>query len=263
MKMLKKRWFAGICVFLFSAVFMSAAFVQEAKAESYVNEDTNYRIIIEDDADLLDDEEEILLLDDMKDITQYGNVAFKSIDHNSSSAKNYAENYYYNNFGNSSGIVFLIDMDNRRIQIAADGAIYKVVTPAKANTITDNIYRYASAKNYYLCAKNAFSQIKALLEGGRIAEPMKHVSNAILSLIIAMLVFFLFIIASARTKRAGTNALVSGTKKAVVEGSEAEFRFVNETKKYSPVQRSGGGGHGGFGGGGGGGFSGGGGGHGF
>lgn len=262
--MLKKRKITGICAFLFLTVFMTVAFAQETKAGSYVNEDTGYRIVIEDDADLLDDSEELLLKDDMKDITLYGNVAFKTIDRNSSSAKNYAENYYYNEFGNSSGIVFLIDMDNRRIQIAADGAIYKVVTAAKANTITDNVYRYASAGNYYLCAKTAYTQIISLLEGNRIAEPMKHVSNAILSLIIAMLVFFLIIITSARTKRAGTNAMVSGTKKAVVEGSQADYQFVNETKKYSPVQRSGGG-HGGFGGGGGGGggFSGGGGGHGF
>ena len=261
---MRKRILAAALLFTFVFSLAFTAGSRNVYAQKFVNKETDYNIVIEDDAGLLSETEEENLIDDMKPISNYGHVVFKSIDSNPTTTKSFANDYYYTNFKNESGTVLLIDMDNRNLWIVSSGAVYKTLTTAKANTITDNIYRYASKGDYYTCAKTAFSQMLSLLEGSSIAEPMKHVSNAILAVIIAMLIFFIIVNNASRAKRAGTTALLEGTLKKEVKGTAPQTVFVNETRRYSPVQRSSGGG-GGFsgGGGGGGGFSGGGGGHGF
>lgn len=114
-------------------------FIPNVSAYEKTNEETNYRLLIEDDANLLNDSEETLLEETMMPLTKYGNIAFKSINSNSTSTSSYARSYYHNTFGTHSGTVFLIDMDNRVIYIFSDGANYKTITSAKANLITDNI----------------------------------------------------------------------------------------------------------------------------
>lgn len=52
--------------------------------------------------------------------------------------------FYYIGALGCMGTVFAIDMDNRNIWIHSDGAVYQVVTKGYADTVTDNVYRYAS-----------------------------------------------------------------------------------------------------------------------
>ena len=262
-----KKLLSTALIFTFAFSIIAAFSGREVYASRYINDDTGYYVIVEDDADLLTDEEEKDLAQEMKGITAYGSIVYKSIDSNSTTARKYAEDYSYTNFKNDSNAVFLIDMDNRQIYIAAAGELNNTITTAKANTITDNIYRYASRGDYYGCAAEAFKQMNALLSGQAIAEPMKHICNAILALIIAMLIFFIVVNRSVSLKRRSMDSIMEGTAKAFVAAGAASAVFRNETRSYSPIRSSSGGsgGGGGFsgGGGGGGGFSGGGGGHGF
>lgn len=227
---------------------------------AYTNADTGYAVLVEDDADLLTDSEENALVSDMDDITAFGNVAFKSIDTNYTSASSYASEYYHDTFGRSSGTLFLIDMDNRKIYIFSDGDVYGIVTRSRAETITDNVYRYASNGDYYGCASEAYSEIYTILNGNAIAQPMKYISNALLAILIALLINFIIINRVTRLRRAGIGPMIHAARSSF-SYTEPEAHFINETKRYSPVEHSSGGG-GGFsgGGGGGGGFSGGGGG---
>ena len=137
----------------------------------YTNSDTGYQVHIEDDAELLSQEEIESLAQQMQGITAYGNAMFKTIDENYTSTDNFARAYYRECFGNTSGTMFLIDMDNRNIWIRNDGWISRIITNAYSDTITDNCYRYASRKDYYGCAREAFAQIEALLNGQIIASP--------------------------------------------------------------------------------------------
>lgn len=223
------------------------------------NLDTGYRTVIEDDAGLLSDNELSLLSLDMQDTTAYGNAAFKSVSYNYSSASSFARDYYHELFGQTSGTLFLIDMDNREIYIFSDGAVYRTITNSYANTITDNVYRYASEQNYYLCASKAFEQINKLLAGRKISQPMKYISNALLALILAVLINYFIIRVSSQGKKAAASE--------ILKASSVKFAFHNpkkqltgQSKVYCPSSSgSGGGSHGG--GHSGGGHSGGGGGH--
>lgn len=231
-------------------------------SDSYVskNEETGYYLRLEDGADLLSSSEEQELIKIMEPITAYGNVAFVSIDSNPTySTERYVESYYEDNFGYSSGTVFIIDMDERYIWIHSNGEIYKTITDAYATTITDNVYSYASAEDYLSCASVAFEQINTLLEGRTIAQPMKYISNALLAIVLALLINYFLVMMLSRSRKASTSQLINGTfYKADIKNPRAEF--IKQTKRYSP-QSSGSSGGGRSGGGGGGGSRGGGGGH--
>ena len=223
----------------------------------------SYKIVIDDMADLLTEEEEEKLIDDMRPMTEYGNAIFVSVNVNNYSADSFARSYYHDNYGTNNGSLFLVDMDNREIYIFSDGYNYNVITNSKAYIITDNIYRYASNEEYYDCASVAFSQMSTLLSGGKILEPMRHISNGFVAIVVSFFTTFLIVLGSSGIKKAKYNEIINN--------SEVSFSATNVTgvktgthRVYSPVsESSGGGSSGGGGGGGGGGSSGGGGGHSF
>lgn len=237
--------------------------VSDDKTYEYINSTTNYKALIEDNAGLLDDSQRETLLSEMEKITTYGNVAFHTVDANNSTADVYAAGYYHNKFNKESGTLFLIDMDNRKVYIFSDGDIYKTVTKTYANIITDNVYTYASKQDYYGCASKVFEQEYDLLEGRRIAQPMKYISNALLAVVLALLLNYILVRVYAGSKTPSRKELLNGifVEKKL---NNTKAIFTNETKRYDPIESSSGGGSsGGGGGGGGGGSSGGGGGHSF
>lgn len=227
---------------------------------AYTNEETGYQVIVEDDAELLSDSEASKLMEDMKPITKYGNVMFKSISDNYTSASSYASIYYHEKFGTASGTMFLIDMDNRMIYIFSDGENYKYITSDKGDIITDNVYTYASDQEYYECASIAFEQIYTILEGGKIAEPMRYISNVFIALTVAFFTSFIVVLINTSIKKAG-NAEILKTCDISFKMADVNAVKTGQTRRYSPQSDSSSGGGGG--GGGGGGSSGGGGGHSF
>ena len=245
--------------FLFFLILLIGLDVSALTHSVYTNEDTGYKVIIEDDAELLREDELARLYSEMIPLTQYGNIIFKTINSNDSSAQLYARRYYYAEFGNKSGTLFLIDMDNRMIYIFSDGSNYKYITSDKANIITDNVYRYATNQQYYDCASVAFSQILTTLQGDKIAEPMRYISNGLISLTFAFFISFIVVLINTNIRKA-TNAEI--LKNCGVSFSISNVKAVKtgQSRKYSPQSSSSGGSSGG-GGGGGGSSSGGGGGH--
>ena len=261
----RKRFLVSfLCLLVLLTVLPLSAFAAEAGESAY-------RVVIDDEAELLTAAEEKQLRSVMEKVLPYGNAAFVSVDHNSTTAERLAESKFLEFFGDTSGALLLIDMDNRYIQLIADGAVYETVNRTRCNEITDNIYRYASQKDYYTCAAKAFEQVARLLEGGRVAAPFRYVTNAFLAMGLALLGNFIVVNLQRKKKVAPENALSvqvavntasSAVKSAVVAGVVLKMLSQRKTKH---VESSGGGrSGGGFSGGGGhsgGGFSGGGGGH--
>ncbi len=223
----------------------------------YTNPDTGYEIFLSDEADLLTDQEEVQLTEYMEPITQYGNCAFDSVYVRSGSSYSYAEQYYGDYF-EESGTLFLIDMGNREIHLYSSGEIEKTVTASYANSITDNIYTYASDGDYYQCAQKAFTQELTLLQGGRIAQPMKYISCAFLALIIAFLINYFIVRAKAKNKKSPQYEIMKAVAVSAAVGGATTA--VTKVVRHSSGGGGGFGGRGGssFTGGGGGGFSGGG-----
>ena len=244
---MRYRKFRRLITFLLlAALFVLPLSVRAAEEK---DQDTGYRILVDDQADLLTDEEEARLIEDMKPAAKFGHIGFLSIDKNDSSTPDFARSYYIGTFGKENGTLFLIDMDNRKIYIFSGGTNYKVIGKSRADVITDNIYTYASKGAYYDCASRAFSQIATLLEGGRISEPMRYIGNALLALILALLINFVIVNSISRVKRVRNAELISVAERSFSIGTPQAV-YTGETKRYDPVETSSGGGGGGGGGGG-------------
>lgn len=211
---------------------------------------TEGSIHIQDDANLFSVEELAFLRIDCKALTEYGNVGVYTTKaralHDKTSDT--ASKTYDSWFGTSSGILFVIDMSNREIYIETDGYIGDAVTPAKARSITDNVYRLASRREYKECVSEAFEQAKALVEGRRIAEPMKYASNAVIAVLLGLLINFIVLRMLNRKKEVSVKELTDANRgNATFNG-----RSVTVVSRHVTVIRhsGGGGSRGGFGGGG-------------
>ena len=225
----------------------------------YVNEETNYSLVLEDNANLLSIEEREKLFEEMKPLTKYGHIGFVSTDNNMYSVDSFADNYYHSNFGTESGTIFVIDMSNRKIYIFSDGSNYRTVTKSKAYSITDNTYTYATRGDYYGCASLSFKQILTILDGGKIAEPMRYTSNIFIALTLAFFFCFLYILSKSKMAKASDRSIIDNCDIDFKIGETSVIK-TGQHSVYSPQSSSGGGSSGG---GGGGGSSGGGGGHSF
>lgn len=231
---------------------------KSVESRLYENAETQYKALVKDEADLLSDEEEKILLNEMTSLTEWGNVFFATADYSwSGSTEDLAATLYENEFGKgASGAIFIIDMNKRNIWIHSDGNVNKIVTPNYCQSITDNIYKMATGGDYYSCASKAFTQINTLLAGGKISQPMKHISNYLIALIIALIICYIYMKKSPKTKdekaQPKGDPIFNGTLNDI---SVKEGRLTTRVIQSS----SGGGSRGG----GGGGHSGGGGGHSF
>ena len=221
----------------------------------YTNPETGYVIYIADEEDLLTDSEEVQLIEDMKPITEYGNAGFVSCENNSVSTRQFAEQKYSSVFGSESGTLLLIDMGMREFYIRNNGSVSRIITSAYSNTISDNIYKYASDRYYYKFASVCFIQELELLRGGKIAQPMRYISAALLALILGLLLNYLILRAVTVPRTAGNHEIIDAAQVDFILRNPTS-RHTNTTKVYSPIRSSGGGGGGRSGGGG---FSGGGG----
>ena len=218
--------------------------------------DTPYRIYIEDEENLLTEQEEKKLEEDMGPVQEYGHAAFITTRIRESDYVGETGRIYHSMFGRDSGMLLLIDMNHRQLVIFSDGAVYKTITKSKANTITDNIYKMASRGDYYGCAKEAFTEAALLLQGYHIAEPMRHVTNALLSLILSFLLVYLIARYISAQRQASHEELIAmiHPKQEFHDGS---LKYMRKKRTYNPRSSgsggsSGGGGSGGGGGGGGG-----------
>lgn len=216
-------------------------------------------VIVDDKADLLTDDQEESLMSEMEKLTEFGHIGFVSTN-SATTTKDFADTYYHSKFGTQSGSIFVIDMDNRMVYIFSDGYNYNVINTSIANSITDNIYTYASKKDYYNCALKAFEQMYTVLNGGKISEPMRLISNVFLAFTISSIIIYLYALSTSSIKKAKSKELFDGINKEV---KISDIKIVKKGTRsvYSPQSDSSGGSGGG--GGGGGGSSGGGGGHSF
>lgn len=219
---------------------------------------STYSLIIYDEADYFSPEQETQLKDLMTEITEFGNVALvttESLSSSYSSTENFAVGYYEDWFSpGANGVIFVIDRYYNEIYLCSEGAARKTISNGRASTITDNTYTYATeagGRDYFTCAYKSLEQVLTLMQGGRIAQPMRYICSALLAIILALLFNYFIVRFASRSRKADMNKILEGTY-ANVTLHNAHATFINQTRTYSPQSSGGGGGHGGGGGGGGG-----------
>lgn len=248
--MLKKTTVILIIVFMLLGMFnVCFATKTDDSSNTVKTSEKEYQIVIEDDAELLTDGEEKELRGEMSKLSEYGNVLFLTTNEKiKGKSLKYIQDYYYLKFKNEAGVAFYIDMSNRQICACATGGLDKIITSSKCNTITDNIYRYASKEKYYECASKAFEQMHTLLIGGKIQENMKYICNAFLAVMISVFATYTLYNMITGNKKASNNDLI---RECEVDLQHSAISVVKSGthRVYSPQSSgSSGGGHGGGGG---------------
>lgn len=220
------------------------------------NQETGYTTLLVDNANLLTIAEEEAIFELMKPCSKYGNVYFLTTDsHNYSSTYSLATASFEEAFGYENGVIFIIDMQKRMLWITGMDDTQYIITDNYCDTITDNIYTYASNGDYYTCSQIAFEQIYAVLEGRDIPKPMKYTCNILLSLALALIINYFVAMAMSKKKAAAASDL---QKNIIYHCNirDPKVEYTHTTKYYNPS--SGGSSSSGGSGGGGGGSSGGG-----
>ncbi|MBQ6612079.1 MAG: TPM domain-containing protein [Oscillospiraceae bacterium] len=202
------------------------------KGLEWRNADTGYRVVIEDDIDLLTEAEERALLGDMLPLTAYGNVAFWSTREYASDEVEQARLKRRALFDLESGSILVINMEIRRVSIQSYGAMYEVLTPARANSITNNVRNYLTRGEYYIASQKAYSQMNSLLRGNRIAQPMKHLSNACIALMVGLILMIGRVFRLSSTFRKEDEAQVIGATALAFAAAAVVNR--GQKREYSP-----------------------------
>lgn len=232
-------------------IISSATFARAIEYVGYEDEESGYSFFIDDMADLFTDEEAEEMLNILYEISEYGYAGVVTIDENPfGNTEAYANQYLLDYYGDGiSAVILVLDMDNRLITIWSDGYLERTVSP-KSTTITDNIYKLASKGEYGECAIDGLAQINAVVNGQKIAQPMKYMSNAGLAIILSLVISYFVARITSSTSKANDNE----TRNAIFSQfklNNPKAIFSHQTKEYSPQSSdssSGGGGGGGGGG---------------
>ena len=160
MKSFGKRVLSFILILITVMICLSAnkSFASSTASENTEKVDNTKKVY--DYANLLDSSQETLLYDEVKKYIDQFNMDMVIVtisSNNKSSSMAYADDFYdYNNFGydaEKSGILFLIDMDNRNMWISTTGKAINIYTDSIIDDILDSAYTYISDGNYYKCAQ--------------------------------------------------------------------------------------------------------------
>ncbi len=176
------------CIALALLLLLSSGIVVSAAGKDYVNTETKYKALVIDEDDLLSDAEEAKLLEDMQPLTEYGNIAFWTTTENTSNEIEQARIKRKELFGFESGGVFVINMKVRKLTIQSYGRINDYVNDSYARSITNNASRFATSKDYYSCAKTAFTQMLQLCEKQHISEPLKISGYVVISVMLGLMI---------------------------------------------------------------------------
>ena len=218
------------------------------------NTQYGYTAMVYDLAGLMSQTEVKALLDEIYEYTEFGDMVVLTTNENSygnseSATDSYCEAFYQKFSKKDNCVIFCIDMKTRYILVYSAGSVVEDnLTRSKCDTITDNVYKYASDKNYYQCASSAYDQIGRVLNGMHIAQPMKVVSNLFIAFVVGFVIMYLIAVGKSKVSKTSDSELL---KYAAVSFSANNPRddVTGTTKTYVPRSsgssgggRSGGGG---------------------
>ncbi len=225
-----------LTAFVFCLILSASTIPVCASAVSASNEETGYVYVLDDSADFLTDSQENSLQKQLYDLTAYCNVAFvTTTEHSKSSTEDFAADYFDDVFGpHDNGTIFVIDRCLNEIYLYSDGQAHKIITNSRARSITDNTYTYARDKDYYTCAYKVFAQIETLMQGKRIAEPMRYLCSALLAIVAALFLNLFFALWSSRSHKADRRQVMTGLY-AQMQIHNPRTQFIRQSRTYSPV----------------------------
>lgn len=195
--------------------------------------------------------EEIVLLEEK---TGWEIFAVSTEDAEGKSARAYADDFFdANTAEDASGVVLLIDMDNREVYISTCGEAIRYLTDTKLEHMLDNCYGYVADAEYFSCFESMVKDVDYYYTGG-IQEGQynydvetKEVSRyhgisileaagAFIAAIVAAVIFFVVVIGKYRLKFRTDQ--YDFHRYGSVQLTNTEDRLVNVTHTKHRIQSS-------------------------
>ena len=154
---------------------MVSAFPASASADDVPK--VNADIKVYDYAELLTEDQEKQLALKAKDILARHNIDIAIVTVNTTnglSSTEYADDFYdYNPFGygnDASGLLMLINMEEREVWISTHGDAIKIFTDSKIESLLDEVYLGLSQKNYYKTGNDFLSKSEFFISKWEMAQ---------------------------------------------------------------------------------------------
>lgn len=145
-------------------------------------------------------------------------------------------------------------MGNRKLTLSASAEMETLIA-SERSSIVDNIYKYASKKDYYTCCRECLYEVRCVLYGNAIAHTMKYIDNGLLAVIIALILNFIIIFSGTLKRRELGRVLMEGAVSSatfsnigIAEGRKTKVYYPRSSGRSSKGRSGGGrsGGGGGF-----------------
>lgn len=194
-----------------------------------------------DFADLFTDEEEQQLYTKITNyINEYNlDLAVVTIDENNKTPREYADDFYdYNDFNQQGGILFLIDMYNRKIYMSTTGQAIKMYNDYRINTALDEVYTYMSDEEYYEGTSNYIDKISNYAKEGiptSNKEEKSLTSSIFISLLIGLIgtaIIMAILIFKNKMVRKATTAREYLNKNSIKIQNMGEILISSNTTKH-------------------------------
>lgn len=194
-----------------------------------------------DFADLFTDEEEQQLYTRITNyINEYNlDLAVVTIDENNKTPREYADDFYdYNDFNQQGGVLFLIDMDNRKIYMSTTGQAIKMYNDYRINTALDEVYTYMSDEEYYEGTSSYIDKISNYAKEGiptSNKEEKSLTSSIFISLLIGLIgtaIIMAILIFKNKMVRKATTAREYLNKNSIKIQNMGEILISSNTTKH-------------------------------
>ncbi len=151
------------------AIWVDLSFFQPKKNVDEVSKEqvvgAERHPIIKDEADLLTESEEKSLENELLPLCEYYTPVFWTTDAKDPRSTHTKTKELVRKIADSQEcIVFTIDMYTRRIAIYSTTSPHEILTSEEADRIMEDVYLFASGREYYQCAEQAFEEILQLFE---------------------------------------------------------------------------------------------------
>ena len=224
-----------------------------AAAEENVIPETRQLPRLVDRADLLSELEEEELearLDEISERQQADVVVVTVNSLDGKSAQDYADDFYdYNDFGvgvNKNGLLFLIDMDNRKMWISTTGKAIEIYNDKRIDAILDYTYDKISKKDYSGCAEQFIKYATYFAKKGRnggdtIISTSKMIKSSLICSSIATAIFIIIGVCSHRKPQKNREAskYISKPLKLTEQTDQFLDKHVSQTRRVESSSSSG------------------------
>lgn len=263
---MKKYLITIACIFAISGILFGISFAKKSnQVTETVEQRANEGLIVTDQrvfdqADLLSEADETKLqekIESTRSETHTDIVVLTTNDAEGKSSMAYADDFYdVHDFGyedsHGTGILFLIDMDNRQIYMATQGQAMNYYDDYRINKVLDNCYNHITDGDYKGTCDAFLKGVRDYMGRSTDRSARMDAFGVLLRLIIAIVIGA--VVTFAMVFRRGGRVTTNSRTYFDASGSHLdakEDRFMNRTVTRRHIEKpKGGGGSGGSGGGG-------------